>query len=458
MVGRILVVDNVSVNRIILRVKLSAAGFEVLQCSSIEMAVSFAVQTQPDVIVASCDHQDNSGVRLCQVLNAALGSKAPPVLLLCGEPTSCVVLNALQAGAADVLRRPISDKLLLARVRNTIRRETVRRDLQTKVEHSDDMFAIHAQRMQQPTAHIALVMPPGLRARRCLDSLRQRTQHEVELLSPSTALRRVYKPRDYDLYVLIKDQEGPEPDLDAVTELRSTPSTRHAGIAVVLGQHQTDQAHRALDLGADDVMLSGIDHEELALRLTLQAQIKWLSDCLRNHVNDSLRAAVKDPLTGLHNRRYALNKLASISERSAHTAKPFAVMIADLDHFKAVNDSHGHGAGDAVLKQVAARLSHALPADSLLARIGGEEFLIALPDTDIETAETMAKQLCDVIAATPYRLTDGSTLGSTISIGLALCSGVQHLPPLDLIAKADQALYGAKTHGRNQVTVSRSAA
>ncbi len=440
-----------------MRVKLSATGFDVLQSASTEAAVNLARQSCPDVIVASCDFQDQTAVQLCQRLRSEFGSMAPPVLMLCSDACDMAVLQGLQAGATDVLRRPVSDKLLLARVRNLMRRETRRRDLQARVAESGDMFATVAQEMEPPRARVGLVAPPGTSGRRNIKCLRRKTRHEIELLAPATTLRRADQP-GHDIFVLAKDQEGPEPDLDALTELRSTPSTRHAAIVLVLGPHQIDLAHRALDLGADDVMLNGLDLDELALRLERQAKGKWAADCLRRHVGDSLRAAVTDPLTGLHNRRYGLNKLAAMSDHSAQTGRPFAVMIADLDHFKAVNDGHGHAAGDAVLKEVACRLTKAMAPGSLLARIGGEEFLIAMPDTQMADAETLAKELCAAISGRPYRLQNGSALRSTMSIGLALCDGQGYTQPMDLIAKADRALYAAKTHGRNQVTVNRSAA
>jgi len=180
-------------------------------------------------------------------------------------------------------------------------------------------------------------------------------------------------------------------------------------------------------------------------------------------VQDGLRMAVLDPLTGLHNRRYAMPHLAAIAERAAATAAPFAVMVVDIDRFKQVNDCWGHAAGDFVLVEVARRLTANLRASDLLARIGGEEFLIALPDSTLADARVVAERLCHVIEEHPIALPDAGAVRVTVSIGLAVSGqvpdgGVTPEPVPALLNRADRALLHAKSAGRNQVTISLSAA
>ncbi|MFU8883513.1 MAG: GGDEF domain-containing protein, partial [Rhodobacterales bacterium] len=185
-----------------------------------------------------------------------------------------------------------------------------------------------------------------------------------------------------------------------------------------------------------------------------------------------LRAAVTDPLTGLYNRRYALPHLTRMTEQASRSGRRFAVMLADLDHFKAINDRFGHAAGDAVLVEVAHRLRSNLRAVDLVARIGGEEFLIALPDTDRTEARVAARRLCRIIAQDPFILPGkGQSTSMTVSIGVTM--GHSGQPPervidpdcdiaadpvQQLLLQADKALYGAKACGRNQVTLSKPAA
>ena len=169
-----------------------------------------------------------------------------------------------------------------------------------------------------------------------------------------------------------------------------------------------------------------------------------------------------DPLTGLHNRRYGLAQLTAIADRARAERADFAVMVLDLDRFKAVNDTWGHASGDAVLVEVAARLAANLRVSDLLARIGGEEFLVALPATSRAEAQEVAERLCRAVDGVPVPLAGGLSLMITISIGLVV-AGHQHTrlgdePVSVLIDAADRALMKSKESGRNQVTISQRAA
>ena len=211
------------------------------------------------------------------------------------------------------------------------------------------------------------------------------------------------------------------------------------------------------------------DERELALRIATLIRRKRMADDLRSTLRDGMRAAVTDPLTGLYNRRYALPHLARLADHAAQSGRRFAVMLADLDHFKGINDRFGHAAGDAVLVEVARRLRANLRAVDLIARIGGEEFLIALPDTNRTEARVAARRLCRIIGQDPFDLPGHTApVPLTVSIGVAMGHRpVQLQDAVDdplrdtvqrLLDRADQALYGAKTCGRNQVTISNTAA
>ena len=160
------------------------------------------------------------------------------------------------------------------------------------------------------------------------------------------------------------------------------------------------------------------------------------------------KAASSDPLTGLLNRRAVIEHLEYQMVRYPRNGVPFAVLLCDLDHFKLINDVHGHNVGDQVLKRVADRLRESVRAQDLVARWGGEEFLLLLPDTDLNGGLVVAEKLCKRVASSGYPVSD-EQLHLTLSIGVTVY--VQGRTLDDCIKSADDALYEAKHRGRNCV-------
>ena len=216
-------------------------------------------------------------------------------------------------------------------------------------------------------------------------------------------------------------------------------------------------AATVLDMGANDVVCGTVDPRELDLRVAVQLEQKQQTDMFRDQLHIGLQAAVIDPLTGLYNRRYALPFLERLTRTVKNGDRGFAVMVADLDHFKQVNDQHGHAVGDAVLARVAETLRANLGDDDLIARIGGEEFLIVTPNTSRAEARQTASRLCRIIQRTPIPLPDRNmSIKVTVSIGVAMgqMAADGTAPSVEgLLDHADRALYGSKADGRNTVTL-----
>jgi two-component system cell cycle response regulator len=179
-----------------------------------------------------------------------------------------------------------------------------------------------------------------------------------------------------------------------------------------------------------------------------------MADRLRASMRDGARAAMTDPLTGLFNRRYAIPHLERLVARATQTGRGCTVLMADVDHFKPINDSHGHAAGDRVLVELAARLQASLRHGDTLSRIGGEEFLITLPDTNAELAMQTAERLRALIADNPFDLGKGQSRGVTLSFGVAPQTGTTSADRL--LERADTALYAAKEKGRNAVVLAEA--
>lgn len=161
------------------------------------------------------------------------------------------------------------------------------------------------------------------------------------------------------------------------------------------------------------------------------------------------RMATTDPLTGLWNRRHLLERLEAETGRSRRNGRPLCLAILDVDHFKRVNDLHGHPAGDEVLRVLAVLLKDAVRLSDVVGRMGGEEFAILMPETDRAQARLVCERLRQAVAERPIRLPSGEDLSVTLSTGIALMAGREASDRL--ISRADSALYDAKAGGRNCV-------
>ncbi len=184
------------------------------------------------------------------------------------------------------------------------------------------------------------------------------------------------------------------------------------------------------------------------------------SYCIDNTVNRArlLRSGFTDVLTGWHNRRYLQVRLHEELARARRDQAHIACLILDVDHFKSVNDTFGHAAGDAVLQEIANRIDAQVRKSDVAARYGGEEFVVLLPDTSIEDATTLAERIRGAVASAPYEMPGGKSREITASIGIAGITPDQDVDDLKtlgeaLIAHADVALYEAKSAGRNRVAV-----
>ncbi|WP_405238148.1 GGDEF domain-containing protein [Lentisalinibacter orientalis] len=185
------------------------------------------------------------------------------------------------------------------------------------------------------------------------------------------------------------------------------------------------------------------------------------SFALENAVNRArlLRSGITDVLTGWHNRRYLQTRLREELARARRDGSPLTLLLIDIDHFKRVNDNHGHLAGDLVLTEVAQRIESRIRASDVAARYGGEEFVLLLPDTDAVPGRSLAERLRAAVAERPVALADGTELALTISAGLATVTpsrADEDLKTLaeSLLARADVALYEAKSAGRDRVAAS----
>ncbi len=460
MTGKILIVDDVATNRIVLKVKLERACYETLLATNGAEALRQAREARPDLILLDVQLPDIDGVAVCEALRADPATRTIPIVMISAHADPAVKLRALRAGADEFLLKPLNEAILLARLRSLMRMRAAVEELRLRDATCHELGFAEAAESFAHTPRVVLVGGRGGEAVLWKSALAPHLRDGISVADRDTVLADAAADLSPELFVIAADIERAGDGLRLMSELRSRPATRHAAICIVAAPGARDTAAMALDLGANDLVFGDFLGEELALRIGAQIAHKRLSDRLRATVADGLRLAVIDPLTGLYNRRYALPHIERIAERAAQSGRSFAVMVLDIDRFKAVNDTYGHAAGDAVLVEIAARMRASLRDVDMLARIGGEEFLVALPEAGLEAAQIAAERLRRVIAERPVRLAgNGGEIAMTLSVGMAMGGGAGSGTTADAIIKAaDLALLHSKTDGRNLVTVSRSAA
>ena len=220
----------------------------------------------------------------------------------------------------------------------------------------------------------------------------------------------------------------------------------------MIGQNEDIPAiARGLEIGAHDYIVRPIDRNELKARVKTQVRRRRFQEKLKANYEVSLSMALTDTLTGLFNRRYLNVHLEKLLEQDGEQRKPLAVLMFDIDHFKSVNDTHGHAVGDEILKAFSNRLKGRLRSFDILARTGGEEFVAVLVDVNVDKACYIAERLRRGIAEDPIpaNVKEGE-LFITTSVGVAYI-GTEVTGVDEALERADKLLYEAKETGRNRV-------
>lgn len=465
MAGRILIIDDTATTRIILKARLAAAAYPTEQARTAQEAMELLHKGDIAIILIGGGQTTMDPDALCRQIKKQPRGAAIPVVRIGGLPDRAARLAALSAGFDVALDRVPPPDLLLAWIRNLMRRhaaesELMRGTLVTAAPCATG-FAAPGQTGFVAPGRITLIAPTTAEGLHWRNALKPLLRDRIEAVCPSRALRDLNSAPPPDVIVLSRTPETSSVAMRLLAELRCRPETLRSSV-IVLNLADGDQdGMMALDFGACDLVESGFDAEDLALRLRREMARKARSDSHRATVQDSLRLAALDPLTGLYNRRYALAELEHIAAESESNGREFAVLMMDLDRFKRINDTRGHGAGDAVLIEIARRLPRCLRRGDLLARIGGEEFLTVLRNCKPAAACLAAERLRKAVSARPVVLPDGGPpIHVTMSIGLFTSDQVDPtgLGPVKMLDLADRALYRAKAEGRNQVTVYRTAA
>lgn len=451
MTGRVLVVDDILANVKLLEARLSAEYFDVLTAYSGAEALEILQIERVDVVLLDVMMPAMDGFEVCRRIKASPKTMHVPVVMVTALDQTADKVQGLEAGADDFLTKPVDDIALVTRVKNLARLKTLNDEMLLRVATGAAIGivagGIPLLSKAESAGRILLVEDQERVADRMRAALSHIHQVDIESNLQAALLRLGNKA--YDLLIVslnLVEADG----LRLCSQVRALERTRRLPIVVVVQPGEETRLLRALDMGVNDYLTRPVDRNELLARVRTQIKRKRHSDYLRDSLEESVELAVTDPLTGLHNRRYMETHLKALTEQARASGRSLSLLFADVDNFKSINDTHGHDAGDRVLRELAARMRRNTRNIDLTCRVGGEEFVVVMPDTGLERAAQVGERLRACIAAEPFQANGDTRLEVTASVGVATLDG-PHDSPEALLKRADQALYVAKRGGRNRV-------
>ena len=452
MSARVLVVDDVLPNVKLLAAKLMREYFDVVTAYNGPEALERVKRDAPDIVLLDVMMPGMDGFEVCERIRNDPATMHIPVVMITALSDAADRVRGLEAGADDFLTKPVNDVALFARVRSLVRLKMMMDEWRLRESTSGQFGILSSAPMvgaETPKgARVLVVEDSPIDFDKISETLKRDDDSVVAAETCARGLDLALG-EEFDLIVIsltLIEEDG----LRLCSQLRSHERTRQTPVLLIADEGDLSRVAKGLELGANDYLLKPIDRNELLARVRTQVRRKRYHDRLRQNYEQSLSMALTDSLTGVFNRRYLAAHLPRLLERSRDSNKPVACLMFDIDHFKLVNDSYGHAVGDEVLKEVANRANRNLRNFDLVARTGGEEFVVVMPDADRDTAVAVAERLRRRIGDEPIVVTAPvGRITVTISIGVAVARSDGDSVDL-LLKRADDALYQAKREGRNR--------
>jgi two-component system cell cycle response regulator len=448
MSARILVVDDNELNVKLLEAKLSYEYYDVIHAYSGPEALAMANAEPPDLVLLDVMMPRMDGFEVCRRLKANPRTADVPVVMVTALSDVVHRVQGLEAGADDFLTKPVNDVALFARLRSLVRLKRTLEEWRAREEICLRLAGPRSAALAPDPglARILILEEDAVAAARMAEMLRPIALGIIRAASCEEAQGRLAEAEILIASLTLTDDAL----LRLVSRCRATESLRQLPILLISDEEDLPRLAKGLDLGANDYVVRPVECSELLARTRTQIRRKQLHERLRENYRHSLALALTDELTGLYNRRFLFAHLDQLRERIDHGDPEAAVLIFDLDHFREVNNSYGHAAGDEVLRQLAARVSHAVREVDLVARLGGDEFVVVMAETPLAEALAIAERLRLAVAAEPFIIgASGEAIPLTISIGASTVAA-GHDNADALLTGADACLYRAKNAGRNR--------
>jgi two-component system, cell cycle response regulator len=453
MTARVLVVDDILANVRLLEAKLTAEYFDVVTAMNGLDALEAIQRTKPDIILLDVMMPGIDGIEVCKRIKADAATQHIPVVMVTALDQPEDRIRGLEAGADDFLTKPVNDISLFCRIKSLVRLKMLTDELRVRSDNGTTMGIIAREdfRDNDTVGRVLLVDPKDSSAERIVGSFENK--HRVErVTSHQQAIEAVQDGvNPFELVIVSFDSEHYD-GLRLCSQLKSTEATRQTPILVIVDPDNQQSLLRALDMGVNDYLMRPVDRQELKARVSTQVRRYRYTERLRASVKASIEMSITDPLTGLYNRRYLETHLNHLIEHYINRGKALSIVSVDVDFFKSINDSHGHDVGDKVLQELSQRLKVNTRSVDLCCRVGGEEFIMVLPNTATELSSRIAERLRRAMASKSFDCGNGIVVPVTVSVGVASLSGADDTLE-KLLKRADQALYSAKREGRNRVVI-----
>ncbi|MDD3288917.1 MAG: PleD family two-component system response regulator [Alphaproteobacteria bacterium] len=452
MSARILVVDDNPLNIKLLAAKLMRDYYIVISAESGEKAIELTEKEKPDLILLDIMMPEMDGFETCKRIKANEKTSHIPIVMVTALSDVTDRVRGLEAGADDFLTKPINDMALMARVRSLLRLKMIMDEWRLREATASQLTLPNSlEKDEDGPARILLLEDSPHDRDRIVNTIRKLTGSTATAVENMDDAVQETKLGDYDLAIVSLDLQSGD-SLFFCSQLRADEATRSLPILLIANENEIDRVAKGLDLGANDYVLRPLESSELLARARTQLRQKRHHDWLRKNYEQNMSLALVDPLTGAYNRRYLDVHLPRMFAKYRSDNRPIAVLMLDIDFFKKINDTYGHPSGDVVLKAIVARITQSVRPHDLVARTGGEEFSVIMPEADMQTAINVGERMREKISATPIPINDNDPgITVTISIGVAVTRYDKEDSIDSAFLRADTALYRAKQTGRNRV-------
>ncbi|PTL81824.1 diguanylate cyclase [Vitiosangium sp. GDMCC 1.1324] len=445
--GRVLLVDDSPIALEAIGSRLQESGLDVVMTTSPREAVALATEgPQPfDLLILDVMMPHIDGHELTRRLRDHPRTNNTPILLLTSLDTTDDRVLGLVSGADDFFTKTAPDAEMLARVRSFISLGKMRAQLQAQHEAMARVMR-EPEAPTPPQARVEIIHHMPVVSERLARALRgSPVGGEFQLTQRASSQRMATSDADLLVVSYPVALEGEAPLLKRFGFDEEAPA-----ILVVDETESTARRVMAFDSGADDYLTLQTPMAELAARLGSALRRQRRQRQLRSSRDRAMLVAVTDPLTGLYNRAYFHEALGVEFRRAQRYKHPMTLVLLDLDHFKQVNDNLGHSAGDEALREVSKRLRQTARSTDVVARHGGEEFAMILPETDLEQGLIAAERFRAAVDGALVTGARGGSRALTMSAGVG-CFPAHTSSISELIELTDAALYTAKRQGRNRV-------